>query len=127
MVKLRSGIVLAIMVACMGFTAWAADINGKWSAAFHTGGGDEKYVYTFTLNGETLTGTAKNERGEVAITEGTVKGDDVTFVENLKAGTGTMKILYVGKISGDKIAFTRHVGTPEFATEQMVATRIVDK
>lgn len=125
--KLRSVIVLAILAASMSFTAWAADINGKWSAAFHTGGGDEKYVYTFTLNGETLTGTAKNERGEVAITEGTVKGDDVTFVENLKAGTGTMKILYVGKISGDQIAFTRHVGTPEFATEQMVATRIVEK
>ena len=125
--KLRSVIVLTILAASMGFTAWAADINGKWSAAFHTGGGDEKYVYTFTLNGETLTGTAKNERGEVAITEGTVKGDDVTFVENLKAGTGTMKILYVGKISGDQIAFTRHVGTPEFATEQMVATRIVEK
>jgi hypothetical protein len=127
MMKLRSVIVLTILAASMGFTAWAADINGKWSAAFHTGGGDEKYVYTFTLNGETLTGTAKNERGEVAITEGTVKGDDVTFVENLKAGTGTMKILYVGKISGDQIAFTRHVGTPEFATEQMVATRIVEK
>ena len=125
--KLRSVIVLTILAASMGFTAWAADINGKWSAAFHTGGGDEKYVYTFTLNGETLTGTAKNERGEVAITEGTVKGDDVTFDENLKAGTGTMKILYVGKISGDQIAFTRHVGTPEFATEQMVATRIVEK
>jgi len=125
--KLRSVVVLAIMAACMGFTAWAADINGKWSAAFHTGGGDEKYVYTFTLNGETLTGTAKNERGEVAITDGKVTGDDITFVETLKTNNGPFKILYVGKISGDQIAFTRHVGSPEFATEQMVATRIVEK
>ena len=127
MIRLRSVIVLAILAAGMGFTAWAADINGKWSAAFHTGGGDEKYVYTFTLNGEALTGTAKNERGEVAITDGSVKGDVVTFVETLTTANGPFKILYVGKISGDQIAFTRHVGTPEFATEQMVATRIVEK
>jgi len=125
--KVRSVLVFTILAACMGCRAWAADINGKWSAAFHTGGGDEKYVYTFTLNGETLTGTAKNERWTIEIAEGKVTGDDVTFVENIKTDNGTMKILYVGKISGDTIAFTRHVGTPEFATEQMVATRIVEK
>jgi hypothetical protein len=111
----------------LGLSAWAADINGKWSASFHTGGGDENYIYTFKLDGGTLTGTAKNDRGSTDITQGTVKGDDVTFVENLAAGKGTMKILYVGKISGDEIAFTRHVGDPEFATEKMVAKRVVAK
>jgi len=51
------------------------------------------------------------------ITEGTVNGDDISFVENLDYMGMPLRIVYKGKIAGDEIKFTRTVieGTPEEA------------
>jgi hypothetical protein len=50
-----------------------------------------------------------------------VKGDAISFVENLNYQGNALKIEYRGKISGDEIKFTRNVGG--MATEEFVAKR----
>jgi len=100
---------------------FGADITGTWTASFDTQVGVQNYTYTFKVEGNKLTGTAKSENGNVQITEGTVNGDDVAFVENLEFQGMPLRIVYKGKISGDEIKFTRTI--LEMITEELVAKR----
>jgi hypothetical protein len=108
--------------------AIAGDITGKWKAEFDTQVGVQKYTYDLHADGKALTGTAHFERmgqtGDADLTEGTVDGDTISFVEMLDFQGTPVKITYEGKVAGDEIAFTRKVG--ELATETFTATRVVD-
>ena len=111
---------LIVLVLCT--VAYAADFNGTWTAAIETQVGTQNYTYTFKVEGEKLTGKTKSQFGESEITEGVVKGDDITFVENLNYEGMPLKITYKGKISGtDEIKFSRNVA--DIADETFVAKR----
>jgi len=103
-------------------TALLADVTGKWTASFETEIGTQNYTYDFKQTGDKLTGTAKSNLGSGVITEGSVKGDDITFVEILNFQDQEIRITYKGKISGDEIKFTRQVA--DVATEELVAKRV---
>ena len=113
---------MVALVFSLLLPVFAADISGKWTATFETPIGTQNYTYEFKLDGEKLTGTAKSQTATTAITEGMVKGDEVTFVENLKFEGQDLRIAYKGKISGDEIKFTRQVA--EFGAEELVAKRV---
>jgi hypothetical protein len=102
-------------------SAAASDIVGKWTASFETQIGTQTYTYEFKVDGEKLTGKATSNLGSGEITEGTVKGDAVTFVEMLDFQGNKLRIEYKGTIAGDEIKFTRQVG--DIATEQLIAKR----
>ena len=116
----RFALLFGCLLAFAGMLC-AADISGKWTASFDTQIGVQNYTYDFKVDGEKLTGTAKSQFGEGPIIEGSVKGDDITFVENLDFDGQQVRITYTGKIAGDEIKFTRKVG--DFATEELVAKR----
>jgi hypothetical protein len=120
--RVRGMVVLAVCVVGLTLSAFAADVAGQWSATFNTQIGEQHYTYTFKVDGEKLTGTAKNDTGSTEIANGTIKGDDISFVENIDFNGNQIAIAYTGKISGDEIKFTRKVG--EFATEELVAKRV---
>ena len=111
-------LMLALLAAS---TAFGADLAGKWTAVFDTQIGEQKYTYDLKVAGGVVTGTAKNADGESEITEGKLKGDTVTFVENMKVQGMELRVEYTGTISGDEIKFTRKVG--DFGTETLVAMR----
>ncbi len=111
---------LFLAFACLG--AHAADFNGKWSAQFDTPVGTQKYTYEFHVDGAKVTGKAISEHGEVAIQEGKIDGDTITFVEVASHDGMEMRIVYTGKITGDSIHFTRQVG--DFATDDLTAQRV---
>jgi hypothetical protein len=118
----RATLALAALLSCLAISTLAADINGQWTATFNTAVGEQHYVYTFKVDGEKLTGTAKSDFGTSEIQNGTVKGDDVSFVENLNYQGNDLKITYRGKVSGDEIRFTREV--EGFGSEELVAKRV---
>lgn len=120
MVRRRTAVGLFGVLALAG-VAFAADVDGTWTATFDTQIGEQHYTYTFKADGEKLTGTAKNDWGERPIEDGTIKGDDVAFTENVEFQGQKITIKYTGKLSGDELKFTRQVGT--FATEEIVAKR----
>lgn len=86
-------------------------------------GGVQKYTYTFKVDGNKLTGKAKSElaNSETEIVEGTVNGDDISFVENLNFQDMPLRIVYKGKISGGEIKFTRTI--LDMFMEELVAKR----
>jgi opacity protein-like surface antigen len=120
--KLRNTVVLTILAAGLALTAWAADLTGQWTATFNTQIGEQHYTYTFKVDGEKLTGTAKNDRGTTDITNGTIKGDQISFDESLDFNGQTILIQYTGTVSGDSIKLHRKVG--EFDEEDLVANRV---
>jgi hypothetical protein len=113
----------AMIVAAMAALVFAADVTGTWTATFDTQVGAQKYTYTFKVNGTKLTGKAKSELAgtESEITDGTVNGDDISFVENLNFQDMPLRIVYKGKVAGDEIKFTRTV--LDMFTEEAVAKR----
>ena len=118
----RNTVVLTILAAGLALTAWAADLTGQWTATFNTQIGEQHYTYTFKVDGEKLTGTAKNDRGTTDITNGTIKGDQISFDETLDFNGQTIAIKYTGTVSGDSIKLHRTVG--DFAEEDLVANRV---
>jgi hypothetical protein len=123
-----------LMIVVFGFglagLARASDITGVWQSEFDSQIGTQKYVFTFKVDGEKLTGTAAGDRGgdksSVAIQQGKVSKDGVYFVERLSYQGQDLVIEYTGKVTGDsEIKFTRKVG--DFATEEIVAKRVQAK
>jgi hypothetical protein len=123
-------LLLAVVLTLVPLAAArAADVSGTWVAEFDTQVGVQKYVFTFKVDGEKLTGTADAERmgakqPQVAIGDGVVKGDQIAFTETLTFDGNPMLLSYKGVLAGDEIKFTREVGT--FATETFVAKRKKD-
>src|SRR5580692_7345403 len=114
-------LLLVAAAAAMMAPAFGADITGTWIASFDTQVGTQNYTYTFKVEGTKLTGTAKSNLGEGTIANGTVNGDDVSFVENLTYQDMPLQIQYKGKVSGNEIKFTRVV--VEGINEDFVARR----
>jgi hypothetical protein len=126
MMTYRKMMMLAAFTPALLSLAPAADVAGRWKAEFDTQIGLQKYVYEFKADGDRITGKATFEReqarGEVALKEIKVNGDDISFMEPLNFDGQEIRIDYKGKISGDELKLTRQVG--DFATEELVARRI---
>ena len=120
LLQFRTGI-LFVAVLTFSAAALAASIDGVWTATFNTQIGEQHYTYTFKADGEKLTGTAKCDFGETTIEDGVIKGNDISFTENLDFQGQKLNIKYTGKVNGDEIKLTRQVGT--IATEELVAKR----
>src|SRR4051812_45728640 len=124
--RLWFALVTAIALALAPAHAAAADITGTWTASFDTQIGKQNYTYDFVVKDSALTGKAKSDNGESALTDGKVDGDKVTFVETLNFQGMDIRIVYTGTVtSADEIKFTRQVA--DFATEELVATRVKAK
>jgi hypothetical protein len=119
----RIVLVSMLVIAASAAVLVAADFNGVWTASIETQVGVQNYTFTFKVAGEKLTGRAKSAfaNADTEITEGVVKGDDISFVENLVYEGMPLKITYKGRISGDEIKFTRNIA--DIADEPFVAKR----
>jgi hypothetical protein len=128
--KRRSGmnkyriLLSAVIIVAMAAAAFAADVTGTWTASFDTQVGMQKYTYTFKVAGNKLTGKARSELAntESEIVEGTVNGDDISFVENLNFQDMPLRIVYKGKLMGDDLKLTRTI--LDMITEEAVAHRV---
>jgi hypothetical protein len=121
-------ILLAALTLTLAGSAWSADttVAGKWEGQFDSQIGLQKYTYEFKVDGTNLTGNAigirDNGTNNVAIAEGKINKDEISFVEPLKFQDNELRIEYTGKVSGDEIKFHRKVG--DFAEEDFVAKRV---
>ena len=102
----------------------AADISGKWKAEFKTPDGQTfESIFDFQVSGGTLTGTVSSPMGESKISEGTVKGDEISFAVVRNRDGEEFKMNYKGKVSGDEIKLTITIAQMD-RTFEMTATRV---
>jgi len=118
-------LLIASVVILYVVSAVAANISGKWTTVIKTMIGEMNYTFEFKVEGEKLTGKAVmsmgSESSESVLTEGSVRGDEISFVETLKAQGQELRCEYKCKIVGDEIRGSRTVGS--FGAEEFIAQR----
>ena len=88
--------------------AWAADVDGKWTAQVPGRGGQTRETtFTFKAEGDKLTGTVSGMQGDSPISDGKISGDEISFTLKLNFQGNEISFLYKGKLSGDEIKMTR--------------------
>ncbi len=114
-----------IATLSLTFLASAADIGGKWTVdasaapaggAGRRGGGMGGGTYEFKVAGTTLTGSITRPGmggGEPTVTQiadAKITGDTFTFSVTNNFGGNEMKVVYTGKVVGDKLELTFDMG-----------------
>ena len=123
--KSRIVIFAAVVVFAAITSVLAAHIDGKWVAQVPGQGGQTREVtFTFKAEGEKLTGTVSGRQGDVAISDGTVKGDDISFTQTFDAQGTTIKVIYTGKVSGDEIKMSRKRDGGDQPATEFTAKRV---
>jgi len=118
---------VALLLTVSGL-ARAADLAGKWTSEFDSQIGPQKYAYDFSVVDGKLTGKATYDhsmgKGENALTDISVKGEDIRFVETMHVNDMEIVVTYTGKFVGEEVHLKREVG--EFAVEDIVLKRAKD-
>jgi hypothetical protein len=116
---LAGAIVLAASTA-----AFAADVTGKWVAQVPGRDGQTReQTFNLKAEGEKLTGTVSGRQGDVAISDGKVKGDEVSFDVTMKFQDREMKMSYTGKLAGEELKLTRKVQGSDRPPQEITAKR----
>ncbi len=99
--------------------AQSSDISGEWELTREGGpgggggqrggrrgggGGPSKMV--IEQDGDTFTGTLELPFGEARIQEGTIDGNEITFMVQIETPRGNFEMQYTGKVEGNSIAGT---------------------
>jgi hypothetical protein len=132
--KLLLGTITFLAVA---FTLAAADITGKWVAQVEGRNGTTQVTFDLKADGSTLTGTVTGGMGggrrggggggggaaaapaPIAISDGKIDGEKVSFSVKMDRGGQTMVTTYSGTFSGDdlKLKQTRQGRNGEQTTD----------
>jgi hypothetical protein len=116
-------IVRFLLLAALSLTlAFAADIDGKWTATYDTQNGPITTTWDLKADGAKLTGKASSSFGERDVTDGKIDGKEVSWVEVIDAQGTTIRIVCKGTLNGDELKLSRTVG--EFGTTETVAKRV---
>ncbi len=82
-------------------SAFAADIDGKWSGSLDTPGGAVEIAFSFKADGTALAGTTTGPDGmESKISDGKIDGNKLSFNVTIDFGGMPITIAYTGEVSG---------------------------
>ncbi|MEO8099857.1 MAG: hypothetical protein ABI811_19320 [Acidobacteriota bacterium] len=93
-------LILAALVLT-AVSAFAADIDGKWSGNIESPNGAITLGFNFKADGKTLTGTTTGPDGmETKIADGKLDGNKVSFNVTVDFGGMPLTIGYTGEVKG---------------------------
>jgi hypothetical protein len=105
-------------------------IDGKWNATVDSEMGAVQLALEFKSEGEKLTGTIAVDMGgqglpPTAISDGVVKGEDVSFKLSftMMPDTPALLIDYKGKLKGDELALTSTMDMGQGPVETKVVAK----
>jgi len=101
--RIFKGLAVLFLLAA---SAFAADVDGKWSGTVSTPMGDIPVAFSFKADGLMLTGTTMGLDGmDVAIKDGKIDGANITFTVTFDFGGMPFTLVYKGVVSKDSIKF----------------------
>lgn len=123
MKRLGALFVASALTAAMAapLNAQSSDISGEWELTREggpgrgggggqregrRGGGGGPTKMMIEQDGDTFTGTLELPFGEAKIQEGTIDGDEITFLVQVETPRGSFEMHYTGKVDGDSMAGT---------------------
>ncbi len=104
---------IAVALLLSGVSAFAADASGTWAITIDAPTGPVEATLTLKQDGDKVTGSFTNPRGETPLT-GTMKGDDLSVT--ITAPMGTLVI-------NAKVADGKLVGNLDFAGQAVVPVK----
>ena len=107
----------------LAVSSFAADVSGKWAAEMQGPQGAMTTTFTFKVEGEKLTGTVSGRGGDTPITDGAIKGDELSFNVTRTMNGNEMKLAYQGKVAGDEIKMTRSRPGADMPPQDFTAKR----
>lgn len=119
MTKTAAALVVGLLL--IAAPALAHDVDGKWTGTVATPMGDIPVAFEFKADGTALTGTSSGPDGTpIAIKDGKVDGQTITFVMSIDAGGMPLDLNYKGAVTAAEIKFTLEVfGMPfEFVVKK---------
>ena len=85
-------------------SAFAADVDGKWTGSVSTPNGDIPVSFNFKADGTMLNGSmAGPDGGDIAIKDGMIDGSNISFWLSLDFGGNALKLTYKGVVASDQI------------------------
>src|SRR5215467_1165152 len=101
-------VAVALMLAAA--PARAADVDGKWTGSVDTPMGAIPVGFNFKADGATLTGTTTGPDGsEIAIKNGKIEGDKISFMISVDFGGMALDLNYTGIVKSDTVELTLDV------------------
>jgi hypothetical protein len=94
---------LAVGLWMLSAVMAAEGVAGKWSGQVPARNAAAEATFVFKIEGDKLTGTMTGPQGEVALQDGKVSANQISF----SVPGGNAKVVFEGKISGDEIKMTR--------------------
>ena len=122
--KYRIVFLSACVVLGVAALAAAADLNGTWIAQIAGRDGQTRETtFNFKAEGDKLTGTMSGRQGDQAISDGKIKGDEISFTVVANFGGNEVKLLFKGKVAGDEIKLSRTREGGDQPPQEFVAKR----
>ncbi len=108
--RMLVSLVAAFVVMLVAVPARAADVDGKWTGSLDTPMGAIMVGFNFKADGATLTGTTTGpDGGEIAIKNGKVDGDKISFMVSIDFGGMSLDLNYTGVVKKDSVDLTLDV------------------
>jgi hypothetical protein len=110
MKKTVVSVIVALALMLVAVPARAADVDGKWTGSLDTPMGAIMVGFNFKADGATLTGTTTGPDGsELAIKNGKIDGDKVSFMLSIDFGGMALDLNYSGVVKADSMEMTLDV------------------
>jgi opacity protein-like surface antigen len=114
--KIVVSLVAALALMLVAAPARAADVDGKWTGSLDTPMGAVEVGFNLKADGTTLSGTTTGPDGsEIAIKNGKIEGDKISFLVSIDFGGMALDLNYTGVVMADQIAFTLDVAGMPFS------------
>jgi hypothetical protein len=98
---------IAAGLIMLAVSAFAADVDGKWSGTMTTPMGDVPVGFVFKADGAKLTGSTTGPDGaDVKIADGKVDGNKISFAVSFDFGGMPFTMNYAGVVAANEIKFT---------------------
>ncbi len=96
-------------------SAFAADVDGKWTGSVSTPNGDFPVTFNFKADGAMLNGSmAGPDGGDIAIKDGMIDGTNISFWLSIDMGGNALKLTYKGVVASDQIKISGDAGGMPF-------------
>jgi len=106
---------IGALLLALSVSAYAADVDGKWTGSVSGPAGDFQVAFTFKADGAKLTGSTTGFDGaEVPISDGKVDGNNISFSVTFDFGGMPFVITYKGIVSAEDIKLSGEAGGMPF-------------
>jgi hypothetical protein len=110
---MKTSIALLSLLLFASF-AFAADVDGTWKGMINVNGSDFPVTFTFKADGAKLTGTLNQGGPDVAIKQGKIEGNNISFVLELDYNGSPVSLNYKGVVSPTEIKLSGDAGGMTF-------------